>query len=220
MIIRRDHRLIFVHIPKTAGTSITDAVNNLPMKGGNIMDGLMLRLRRRIARPVRKEWLSKHSKAIQIRKAVGSYVWWKYFKFAVVRNPWDTMVSSYVASKNAKYVTEPKFREYHNEIRNMNFDAYIKSRWGRGFIAEHKTNMLDYIADENGKIIIDYTCKFENLEMDLKEVCKRAGIQGIELAHKNKSKNRKNYRTYYSKETREIIAKRFAEVIDRFKYTF
>ena len=76
----------FVHIPKTAGTSIGAFLSGLSMKAGEEgSNNNYIELKR----------LSKHAKAAEIRKVYGCDYWNKLYTFSFVRNPWELMVSSY-----------------------------------------------------------------------------------------------------------------------------
>ena len=71
-MISHEYRCIFIHIPRTGGSSIEKAL-------------------------VGRNWWSisketKHITASQAREVYGDY-WGKYFKFSFVRNPWDRCVS-------------------------------------------------------------------------------------------------------------------------------
>lgn len=74
------HNFVFVHIPKTAGTSIYRTLN----------------------------LYGEHVTALQLRGRLGANLWNKKFKFAFVRNPWDRVVSSYrfatVRNKDSRFV--------------------------------------------------------------------------------------------------------------------
>lgn len=70
-----DRKLIFIHIPKTAGTSIVRAMRFPPP---NPSYGLM-----------------KHTSAEQIFEIMGHIEWNNAVKFCVVRNPWDRFFSHY-----------------------------------------------------------------------------------------------------------------------------
>ena len=70
-----DLGLIFVHITRTGGTSIEVALAG-------------------------QDWWqispqTKHLSARQIRIQVGEEKWSDYFKFSIVRNPWDRVVSMF-----------------------------------------------------------------------------------------------------------------------------
>jgi len=68
MIVSHADRAIFIHIPKTAGSSIKK-LGQLDYNG--------------------------HVRAAAIRNRVSHEVWSTYFKFAFVRNPWDRFLSLY-----------------------------------------------------------------------------------------------------------------------------
>ena len=99
-----------------------------------------------------------------------------------------------------------------------NFTEFIRSKYGKTMINEYEGNMFDWIS-ENGRIIVDFVGRFENLQEDWREICNCIGIAHIELPHVNRSE-RKDYREYYTEETRQIVAERFQKIIDKFGYEF
>ena len=72
-MMHHGHKCIFIHIIKTAGTSIRESLGN------------------------DKEQIefSCHSSAKSIKKRALEATWENYFKFSFVRNPWDKMVSQW-----------------------------------------------------------------------------------------------------------------------------
>jgi chondroitin 4-sulfotransferase 11 len=84
-------KCIFVHIPKTAGTSVTDALFGTP-------------------RP-------RH-RPLQWYEGMEPELYKEYFKFAFVRNPWDRLVSGYhyVVNKKPKKQSEI---EWINFLRSL-----------------------------------------------------------------------------------------------------
>ena len=71
-MISHKYKCIFIHIPKTGGTSIENA-----LLGGKKQPT-------RIKHKRAKDYLKQYPKE-----------WKQYFKFTVIRNPWDWMVSWY-----------------------------------------------------------------------------------------------------------------------------
>ena len=61
--------------------------------------------------------------------------------------------------------------------------------------------------------------RFENLDHDWPEICRHIGVEPFSIAHENKT-DRRDYRSYYTDETRELVARRFARTIERFGYEF
>lgn len=67
---------------------------------------------------------------------------------------------------------------------------------------------------------MDFVGRFENLQEDFDYVCDRVRIKRKKLTHANKSKRDRDYRKYYDSETKEIVAKKYADDIGRFGYEF
>lgn len=78
---------------------------------------------------------------------------------------------------------------------------------------------MDWITDEEDRIIVDYIGKFESLEQDFNQICQKINMPELTLPHINITK-REDYRKYYDEQTREWVAKRFARTIKRFNYSF
>jgi hypothetical protein len=94
MIINNTYGFIFVHVPKSAGTSVTHFLSNFScycdLEIGGTTQGQL----------VQKHYqsrfgLRKHSSSKEIRAVVGDVLWKKYFSFAIVRNPYDRALSAY-----------------------------------------------------------------------------------------------------------------------------
>lgn len=196
------HKVVYVHIPKTGGSSIASVLTEL---SGNIKrSNVNLRVH-------------EHIKAKEIKQIIGEPVWKDYFTFAFVRNPWDLMISCYHwwLQKADKRV----FNKDIIKIKSMgSFTNFINSNYGMNMINECQGNLFDWIS-ENDSIIVNYVGKFENLQKDFNYICYNLGIQPLELPHKNKTK-RKNYQEYYNESTKKIIAKRFEKTIEIFKYKY
>ena len=195
-----DKRIIFVHIPKNAGSSIFDSLYN-----------------------VNKDVSSDH-------KPIEFYYMHKELNhplksFAVVRNPWDRFISIFFYIKRHstnphKNSTIQKFFTYINQFKNVN--EFILKEFSSNKIFSYKSNIFwpqyKYITNNKKRIIVDHIIKFETLNEDIKELSKKLNLT-INLPHLNKS-NHNHHSTYYTEETKEIIGKIYKTDIELFGYTF
>ena len=169
-----------------------------------------------------------HTPPERIKKQIGEKLWNKYFKVTAIRNPWDLVVSSYFWELNKKVSLKDYFKvvnlkalifDYLKDFRKirrpMNFTSYIKN------LPKSYVN-TNYYFDSKGKPLANYFIRYENLENDFKKVCKKIGIPAETLLSlKSKTRNsKKHYSVYYTKETRDIVAKIFEKEITYFKYKF
>jgi len=180
---------IFIHINKTAGTSIGRAIG-LPVKD--------------------------HLTAKEIIARVGKQNWDAAYKFTVVRNPWDKVVSlyEYRRKKNKTQIAS----------RGITFGEWVKLTHGQNRNSFYYDNVksfqtqLEWLKDDESITAIDFVARFETLHTDFEQIRDAIGIKA-DLPHLNAS-SRKNYRDYYNDETREIIARWYHEDIEAFTYTF
>jgi len=154
-----------------------------------------------------------------------------YFKFTMVRNPWARLLSFYQycvqKKKTHNYVHPTSFKDFVLDSTdkyllgvNWTFSPTLKEICCYARTQRCRLELqLDWITDANGKILIDFIGKVENLQEDFNTVCDKIGIPRRTLSHQNKS-NHKAYTKYYDDETQQIIAEKYAEDIKCFGYEF
>lgn len=132
----------------------------------------------------------------------GKDVWDSYFKFATVRNPWDRMVSLYHFNTKA-HGENRKFPEWlEDAVYNPN---------------KFKGPQLDWITLD-GKICVDFICRFETLNLDFQKVCKHLDVN-LTLPHSNKS-NHDHYSRYYDTRLKNILEEAHQKDVEAFNYVF
>jgi len=193
-MIHEKTKCIFVHITKTAGSSITKAL-------GENDEG------------------NPHRNIFDYINKVGENKIKNYFTFAFVRNPWDRMVSEYhyqIQRKDGKQI-DMSFEEYlrngHiNQVGNQ-LDWISLPTW------EWDNGLGEYIFKPNVTItLVDFVGKYETLEKDMEYVFKKLHIKGS-IPHFNKSIH-EDYRKYYNKNTKDIVARLHERDIEYFGYKF
>jgi len=195
-MICHKHRCIFIHIPRTAGTSIESSI--------------------------RPDWNFKNfEEEKHILASTAKYLykdyWDDYFKFSFVRNPWDRMVS--MSKYKGFYGCEIKNNKldisgYQKKFKKVEIDPRSKSKEENRDMVSNAV-YLNILNEE-----LDFIGRFENLREDYSEVCSIINCKS-ELSHKEASdKKHKRYTEYYDQETREIVAQKYASDIEYFGYKF
>ncbi|MDN5850184.1 MAG: sulfotransferase family protein [Nitrococcus sp.] len=218
MLISYKHRFLFVHIAKTGGTSIRGALRPYRWGWPYSMQLALCSLMSQLTRPRHMLGIKfpRHAKAIAAKEMLPSEVYDSLFKFTVVRNPWDLQVSSY----------HHLCREHPRLLDGASsFDAFLErkldpQREHEDLLDVSQELQSDYVVDLRGNLIIDYIARYERLEDDFTEICRRIGIDRPALPHLRQATARKAYRDYYSTKTRALVARHYAADLDRFDYSF
>jgi hypothetical protein len=219
MLVSHGRKLVFVHIQKTGG----DTVSRL--MGESIPDIFCFK--------------AKHEFAV--KAAAELERWNEYFKFAFVRNPWDRLVSWYSMIRDAETIrwhqilTNQRRRSHFRQPRENKLWRYVLDNSStfeefiinctdeievdEGVYYSFAYNQLDYIADSNDDLLVDFIGRFESFGSDLYKVYDRLGLELGSIPHENRSV-RGHYSTFYTPETETIVRKRFQRDIEYFGYEF
>lgn len=218
MLISRSHKFVFIHIFKTAGTS----VRTIFYPYSRPMDWLVYHKNTRILlskiigeKNYHRKLIpaatgfKKHSRAIEAFEYLGEKKYKEYFSFAFVRNPYDWMVSLYF------FVKRSKNHDDHKIANTLPFADFVKHQ-----IANKISLQSEFVTDQEGKLIVDFIGKFEQLEEDLHLICKKLHIPFEGLPHKNVSDGRKQkaFGEFYTSESRVLMQDYFKEDFERFNY--
>jgi hypothetical protein len=202
-MILHEKRLIFVHIQKTGGDSVSIALGQHPNCPG------------------------KHFSATELRDLYGAATWDSYFKFSFVRNPWDRLVSWWanVDSKRPAFERGDRLNQFQTYVlgRAQTFDEFLANCGdeiddidGKKWIYR---NQIDYLSDSGGSILVDFVGKFESLRDEFAKAMEKSGAEPVDLPHVNQSE-RRPYRDYYNAQTQALVLSRFQRDIEAFGYTF
>lgn len=126
-----------------------------------------------------------HMPAWKIKSYIGNNIFNNYFKFCVVRNPYDKMVSLYHMKKNRDNY-KGSFNDFVRSNDCLNYPRY--------FI--------------KGKSCIDFYIRYEFLHEDLRKVCENLNIVfDINKLPKFKTNYRidKDYEKFYDEKLKNIV---------------
>jgi hypothetical protein len=209
------HKFLFIHVPKTGGNSIqnilADYSEDTLTADKEYQDGIE---RFELSNSTYK--LRKHSKIKRYRKVLPTNLYRQLFKFATIRNPWDKIISMYFSP--------------HRGTDKWDRDEFV-------LLIKNAATLQDYVTlpsfrDRLEKTLglparprpldrdIDYLIRFENLNDDFSEVCKKTGLPAApELPIRNRS-IRKHYSSYYDDELKELVGRKFSNEIAYGDYQF
>jgi len=207
-IISHKKRFVFVHVPKSGGTSVVQALGRYEDRAWQ--KWLWRRAFPRLLTPAwrrrfRREFNLTHMRAAELKRLVADYE--QLYRFGFVRNPWDRHVSLY------EYGRQTPARLVYEQRKRQTFDEYLAE------LRESPTGrQASWFYDDTGTLLVDFVGRFETLKEDFRRACDAIGVEA-ELPHLNPSR-RRDYRTYYSDEARELVARIDRRDIELFGYTF
>lgn len=197
--------LIFVHIPKCAGTSIIEAMVNIDPS-------------------------TKHGhNSWNFYKNLNST-----YSFSIVRNPWDRVVSCYNYAKmdssywhgtNKIYGEHPDYKLANSLSFKDLIKLFYKNKFLLNYPAYRRTHFrhnwdrqVPYIYDYDLNLKVSDLYRFEDLDKVIPELCKRFNL---DILHINKSNiDNVDYKSFYDEETKNMIYDIYREDIDVLNYSF
>ena len=189
MVLCYNKKCIFIHITKTAGTSVEQYLKD---NGRNelLFDRFMFNRS------------LQHLTALELKKQLGS-VFNKYYKFSIVRNPYDRLLSEYfwtpVPHIGHKYgKTKGEFLQYvKNVVKN---NAYFINFYNDHFIPQYM-----FLYDKKKRLLTDNLFKYEDMEFIINYLKRKLEISR-EFPHINKS-IRDESKDFWNEEDKENIYK-------------
>jgi chondroitin 4-sulfotransferase 11 len=205
-------KFIFTHPPKCGGTSIENIIGFLELRNEypNIHAYKHASLKMHIDKLAEKN--------LQLKD---------FFKFSIIRNPWDRAVSFYNHIKHKEYdyytIKRPdkEMPKYVHDSSVMSFKEYVCKYYRNDF--NSRVSTIPYMFFQN-EFFLDYVIRLEHIEKDILHIKDKLQIDlscGVpQVNNIEKFTTRIPYADYYDKETKNIIGKLFEWDINKFGYTF
>jgi hypothetical protein len=191
VIVNHSHKFIFVHVPKAAGTSVSElfskfsAYSDLEVGGTELGEALQIAYKRRFG-------LTKHSTAEEIRAVVGDETWRSYYAFAFVRDPYARAQSTFHFMKRwhgNKEMKQLSFMDEHPDFRSFVMsDTFEKQKAHRLLWPQAR-----WLLDAESRIMVNFVGRLESLDEDIHKVLTSApglvaaGVAPAAAPAKNKS---------------------------------
>ncbi|MEM1141221.1 MAG: sulfotransferase family 2 domain-containing protein [Pseudomonadota bacterium] len=229
MIVSHKHRFIFIKTHKTAGSSLEVALarecgpqdivshmednlaSGLPRNYGPTSALGSLYNRHKLVRklidrhsPMLGAFYYEHMPATRVRELVGDDVWRSYYKFCFERNPWDKVVSYYLWKKEGQGKHQPEFERY----------VTTKS---------HRLPVDSRLYFDDDRMLVDQVFEFRELSTALAALRSKLGLALPEPLPREKTglaTQREPYTSFYSEETKALVAQLFAREIKLMGYHF
>lgn len=237
MLISHRKEFIFTKTVKTAGTSVESYFEKYCMPEGEwreshtreeyISEAGIIGYRGGANKD--KTWYN-HMPAKTIRDQIGQDMWDRYYKFTIVRNPFDKLISGFffygknggkVAGKLMKLKAkvrqvldiEEKVDKSRGQKEIERFRSWIHKG---GSIIDRNKYMID--GEEN----MDYFIRYEHLHEDMKHVCDQLSIPFepslVPQFKKGLRKHSIPIQDYYDTETYRIVREKYAWEVEKFGY--
>jgi len=215
-ILLERHRAVYVEIPKVACTSIKTVLAEL----------VGVDLSETAGNPHEARWPTPPPASGAGPMFPG------LFAFAFVRNPWDRLVSCYrdkilgEVDGFTYFTIRPGvancLARFEAFVAGMAFDEFVRA------VASipdedadaHFRSQHSFVTDDDGRLAVDFIGRYERLAEDFGAVERRLGLTAITLPRRQAARVPADYTAFYTVETRDIVAGRFARDCELFGYRF
>lgn len=212
-MISHKHKCIFIHIPKCAGSSVEkafDLYNSTNEANYDSVTGWC----------DNKYFFMQHATPQQLLDygLITEIQWNTYYKFIIYRNSWDKAFSDYL------YIYEKsnllgRFSDYLNGDKEYFNKMNILNRRNE---SSHLLKQIDYMYLNNEIINYDLVIDFKNIKLGFEILIQDLQLNQFFFSKRlNESFTKiKHYSLFYNEKRKKMIANKYVEDIDFFKFKF
>lgn len=191
MPINHEYKLCYVHIPKTAGTSITNLFK-FKQSGHAKMSEISKPENYLLFTVIRNPW-DRFASA--------------FYYSSMKKNFWHDNINK--KSPHPDYLT----------LKDLEFNEAIRKYYNKEIklMSLHFQPMICYLNDDLSKL--DLIIRYENLSEDISTLLKNLGLNKT-LEVINSSNRKQDYKLLYEEDTKQMIYELYKNDIETFNYTF
>ena len=215
MILNHQHRFIFIHVPKTAGTTVTRELSalttfrDIELGGTKYGESLQDLFAARFG-------LRKHSTAAQIKAKCPGQIWRNFFIFAFVRNPYSRAFSVY------RFLQRWKEGQHHALVASLEFEDFLRSDALQSGDIEIARPQVHWLSKNGAQVPgIDFVGRLESFDDDfgfILSVIHRHRMTWNADRHDNGSAEPDEWRTHMTKPVRQLIEDYYASDFEMWEY--
>lgn len=135
------NKFIFIHIPRTGGTSLEEMFGGLPTVSKLLHD-------------------NKHAPASVAKSFIDPSIWREATKFTIYRDPWKITCSWYkhlLSMRDRLQDSTAEFREYCLRVSSLTFNEYLKQEIFSGEFVRQGGYLSHYLdCDKEQFLILDW----------------------------------------------------------------
>jgi Sulfotransferase family len=213
-MICHKQKIIFIHIPKCAGSSI-----NKFYFGNLNRDWRMPNYEDLYGWCPKRKIHLQHATSKQLLETelISEENWNSYLKFTFVRNPWDRAYSGYLWVMHDRNI-RGSFKEFI--LKRGAFETVLNSSKDKSNRGIHLLKQVDFF-DFNGKYQIDFIGRFEKLNTDINRLNEILKIhETFNFNEKRNTHRLKQYSHFYTNSNKELISNLYIEDVNQLNYHF
>lgn len=211
MLVSRKFGFLFVHIPKTAGISITRALEPLCEPR---TETFLRRLSRHlpIREDVAKVCLPRHATAQWMQTKLGKDAFGALHSFAVVRHPLERVYSHY------DFTRRRKEHHWHQRMQSASFADYLDYLASRS--PARRLTQFDFVAGADGRMLVNSVLRFETIQDDFAAFCVKLGLPVLPNlgSHNRSPENTQRAEALADPKARKLVSDLYARDFVAFGY--
>ena len=193
MLISESHKFIFIAVPKTSSMEKALAPYDSPL--------------------TRK--FKKHATCPRLQKDLPPDIWNEYFKFAIVRNPYDCIQSWYFYRQREE-LANPQHPRHKLYTGHKSFDEFVENFGKDDWILTQSDSIAP--TSMGGVLQVDFVGRYENLDKDYRHICEQIAVPYQPLPSVRRSANSERPTGLWTPHTRALANEYYHRDFELFDY--